>query len=162
MLQFEKQVLDNPTYYYHSTALKDREFEADIAEAWKVTCRHIGECREHGTWNRLVFECWYAEGRIVAYPHNRGDSPDNRRPTIDISISIHDDLRNKLDETNDESEQLSLIALTYTKLRNALRSTYRREPALTELKTLLKDNDFTCWTMENDSLDSMMKIDIYF
>jgi hypothetical protein len=162
MLTFERQSGPGPTFYYRSNSVKDREFDSDIVQVWCEVCRRIREHRQSGTWNRLIFECWYSEGRIVAYPHMRGDSPDDRRPAIDVAISIQEDLRQKLAESEGEAEIRSLAALTYSRMRGPIRDMYRREPALSEFKSILKDNDFTCWTTKNDDLETLMKIDIFF
>jgi hypothetical protein len=162
MLVFEREVSDNPTYYYRSTGESDKEFSADIVQVWGEVLKRIRENRADGSWNRLVFECWCGEGYIVVYPQLRGRSPDEKKPTVNVSLASLREIKQKLENAVDETETRSLAALAYTRVRGAIRNMYKREPALSELRNALKANDFTCWTMKNDDIETLMKFDVFF
>ena len=61
---------------YRLTGLTRSDLTRDMALLWSVFIDHIIAEREHGSWHRLIFECWVVDGYLIAYPHMRGDSPE--------------------------------------------------------------------------------------
>lgn len=162
MLVLEKETPEDHSYYYHSTASGKAEFREDMVQVWATVLKRVRTCRPDGSWNRLLFELWCAQGFLIVYPQKRGDSPTSRKPRIVVSLEILKDTKRTVDESDDASKVRDALALAYVTVSSAIRGTYNKEPALSELKSTLQTNDFTCWTMHDDDIERIGRFDLIF
>jgi hypothetical protein len=162
MLQFKKHTPTDQVYYYASDARTDSDLRKDTAQLWAELLKTVRSAREPGTWNRLIFECWCTDGFVAAYPQKRSESPYHKVPQIVVSLEFLNPTRELIEGTDDEEKIRNAIALAYIAVRGAIRKSYKKEPALGELKATLETTDFTVWTMQNDDTETLFKFDLIF
>lgn len=71
-------------------------------------------------------------------------------------------LQPKIDGAESDEARENLILVAYLQTENAIRNSFRREPAVAKLKKIMEANDFTAWVMREDDRESMTQFDIFF
>jgi hypothetical protein len=114
---------------------------------------------EPGSWNRLYFDLWLDSGRLILFPHKKGD-PLSRHPlTVQIEspflLQEYDSLPDpEEDETKFESYYIALEGRFLQCLSHALDTKLVKKA----LKKVRANHDFTLWYIERDDMESLVPL----
>ena len=149
-------------YDYHITAITRLELKRDMSELWKCLAGHISFHCQNKSWTRIIFECWIERGQVIVYPSSLDTLYTVRRPVLDVKVDYLSLATQKSDEkeTDDEKDVVSTIA--YFDVMESITDSYRKEPAKSVIKNLLKQNDFKVITLRNGNISTKMEHGLFF
>ena len=68
----------------------------------------------------------------------------------------------RLNEKSTEEQNDGIHIIDYIYTSESICESYRKEPALSAIKAAMKSNDFKCYTMQGDDIDTMMEFGLIF
>src|SRR5579871_5135624 len=121
MIQIIHQDSSEGRYAYQLSGMKTVDLRQDFALLWEKLIDHVAAHRIHGTWNRLLFECWVDQGYVLAYPQQRGESPDKRYPEATVGLDYLASVIEKAGDAIRDERIEGLFNIAYIDVRDAIR-----------------------------------------
>lgn len=138
------------------------DLKRDMTLMWAQLLKHVSVHHVHSSWNRIIFEIWVERGYVLAYCHKKGKSVDMRLFEMKIVVDYIPEMLKRLNEQSTHEQIEGVRAIAYIDTREAIRESYRKEPAISSIQTALKNNDFKCYTMQDADISTMMEFGIIF
>ena len=149
-MEVNQSASSDAKYNYRYPGLTRGELTLDIANFWTIVLNHITAERKNGTWSRIVFECWPEKGCVIAYPQKRGDLPDCHMSEIVGYFEYMQTLIVKASEAKSEQDRGWAFDLAYSNVTYQIIVGYQKDPALSNIRKILKANDFKIRIMRNN------------
>jgi len=149
-------------YRYRLTGLTRMDLKRDMTLLWVKLLNRITFHREHGTWSRIIFEVWVEHGYVLAYPQKRGESHNQRPLEVLVDIDYFETVLRQSTTLSDAEQINGLLTMAYLNTRSSIADAYLKEDALSEMKAIMQNNDFKCFTMQGNDEKSIAEIQIFF
>jgi hypothetical protein len=111
------------------------------------------------SWNRLYFSLWLDSGRLILFPHNRGDLLSRHPFTIQVESSF---LLREYDDLPDPEDDEALFESHYAALEGRVLQCILHALKTSESKRILKklrqNNDFKMWFLERDDTETLVPL----